>query len=219
MRLWQKLQCWARPLLCQRRVSHAKTQWNKRYHSIPSHGSMQWSVCWTKFTTCERWPTQRRLSEQPRGRKTGHIGQWCLGGQISKNLLRRKSIQPARPLQQKPAPSSNLQKTWTGKETGISTKNPGSRTLLFHTFSAICYRRHGCRSNTLLQTPQLTTRPEMGHHLQQNTVLVKVSPNLLPLTLGHSSNQRCKIVSGTRSKDSNWDSLIAAESHLTMNGQ
>ncbi len=126
----------------------------------------------SKFTTCERWPTQRRLSEQPRGCKTGHIGQWCLGGADFKKLTWYKSIQPARPLQQKPATSMscNIQKTWTGKETGIPAKNPGSRTLLFHTFSAISYRRHGCRSNTLLHanasahySPRNGTSPTIKH--------------------------------------------------------
>ncbi len=67
--------------------------------------------------------------------------------------------------------------------------------------------------------PELTTRPEMGYHLQQNPVLVKVPLNLLPHTLGHLSNQRCKVVSGTRSKDTIETDLISAESHFTMNGQ
>ena len=68
-------------------------------------------------------------------------------------LIWCKSIQPARPLQQKPAtPTENMNETGIP---GIPTKNPGSRTLLFHTFSAISYRRHGCRSNTLHYSPRI----------------------------------------------------------------
>ena len=82
-------------------------------------------MCGAQPTTCERGPTQRGLSEQPRKRTFGYISQWCLGGKIPKTYFDVRVFNPLAPSNRNHAVTcSNIQKTRTGKETGLSAKSP-----------------------------------------------------------------------------------------------
>ena len=54
-------------------------------------------MCGAQPTTCEHGPTQRGLSEQPRKRTFGYIGQWCLGGRFQKTYFDVRVFNPLAP--------------------------------------------------------------------------------------------------------------------------
>ncbi len=130
-------------------------------------------------------------------------GVW--GGQISKNILWCESVQPAHPLQQKPVTCSNIQKHELEKKRAYQQRIQEAEHSSFTPLVLSVTGGMGVEASLFykhlssLYSPRNGTSPTIKLYM-----LVKMSPNLLPPTLSHPSNQRCKIV-GTRSQDTHWD--------------
>ena len=117
-----------------------------------------------------------------------------LGWQIPENIFRCEGIQPTCPLKPDTTTSRSFPQTRNGEKTGLSAAGTGYRAILLHPSGFLGHWGHGCWGNHLLQASCNFVVTEMGNPIQQDALLVKVSPELLTHQISHPGSQRGKIL-------------------------